>query len=128
MNLNQVTVPSIDVERSVVFYKKLGLQLIVKTNSHYARFECPNCEATISIHQVETLPEGEGVIIYFEIENLDNKVKELIEKGIVFDKKPENKSWLWREAHLRDPYRNRIILFYAGRNRKNPPWRINPSE
>lgn len=128
MNLNQVTVPSIDVERSVLFYKKLGLQLIVKTHFHYARFECPNGEATISIHQVETLPEGEGVIIYFEIENLDNKVKELIEKGIVFDKKPENKSWLWREAHLRDPYRNRIILFYAGRNRKNPPWRINPSE
>jgi hypothetical protein len=37
---------------------------------------------------------------------------------------PNNKSWLWREARLKDPDNNQLILYYAGINRQNPPWRI----
>ena len=29
MRLNQLTIPSLDLEKSVTFYKKLGMQLIV---------------------------------------------------------------------------------------------------
>lgn len=29
-----------DVEKSIAFYEKLGLRLIVKHLPHYARFEC----------------------------------------------------------------------------------------
>ena len=35
-----------------------------------------------------------------------------------------NQEWLWREAYTSDPNGNRICLFYAGENRKNPPWRV----
>ncbi len=52
-------------------------------------------------------------------------VKQLKEKGIIFTSEPEDKLWLWREAHLQDPDDNSIILYHAGDNRKNPPWRIN---
>jgi hypothetical protein len=31
---------------------------------------------------------------------------------------------LWREAHLRDPDGNMLCLFYAGKNRLDPPWRL----
>ena len=58
MNLNQVTVPSLDLCRSVLFYQKLGLRLIVDALPHYARFECPTGDATFSIHRVEELPAG----------------------------------------------------------------------
>ncbi len=51
----------------------------------------------------------------------------LQEKGIKFTSNPEDKPWLWREAHLNDLDGNHIILFKAGDNRKNPPWRINTS-
>ncbi|NER14728.1 VOC family protein [Leptobacterium flavescens] len=125
MNLNQITVPSLDLTRSIPFYEKLGLKLIVKSLPHYARFECPDGESTFSIHQVKELPKGEGAYIYFECEDLDEKVKELIDKGIEFDELPEDKRWLWREARLKDPDANRLILFYGGDNRKNPPWRIS---
>ncbi len=125
MNLNQITIPSIDLEKAVVFYKKLGLQLIVDALPKYVRFECPDGESTLSIHKVEELPKGNGITIYFEVNNLDTLVKQLKEKGIIFTSEPEDKSWLWREAHLQDLDGNAIILYHAGDNRKNPPWRIN---
>ncbi len=124
MNLNQITVPSLDLTKSIPFYQKLGLKLIVKSLPHYARFECPNGGSTFSIHQTESLPKGEGIYIYFECDNLDEYVNELIGRGIVFDQKPTDQKWLWREARLKDIDRNQLILFYAGDNRLNPPWRI----
>lgn len=124
MNLNQVTVPSIDVEKSILFYKKLGLQLIVKSLPKYARFECPNGDTTFSIHQVASVTESQSVWVYFEVENVNEKVSELQSKGITFETTPVEQSWLWIEAKLKDPDGNQIMIYHAGKNRKNPPWRI----
>ncbi|WP_299601888.1 VOC family protein [uncultured Aquimarina sp.] len=125
MNLNQVTVPSINVEQSIRFYELLGLHLIVKALPHYARFECKDGDGTFSIHQVEELPKGEGVYVYFETEKLEEEVARLQKEGVIFDLLPTEQSWLWKEARLKDPDGNQIILYFAGNNRKNPPWRIN---
>jgi predicted enzyme related to lactoylglutathione lyase len=124
MNLNQITIPSLDVVKATEFYKKLGLLLIVDALPRYVRFECPEGDSTFSIHSVDELPTGEGITIYFQNENLDEVVRQLKEKGLVFTSDPEDKMWLWREAHLNDPDGNHIILYKAGENRKNPPWRI----
>lgn len=124
MNLNQVTIPSLDVERSIAFYQTLGLQLIVRALPRYARFECPDGEATFSIHFVEELPRGTGVLVYFEHEDLDNYVAALQKKGVAFEELPTDQPWLWREARLKDPDNNQLILYHAGKNRKEPPWKI----
>lgn len=125
MNLNQITVPSLDLSIAVPFYKKLGLKLIVESLPFYARFECPDGQSSFSIHQVDSLPKGEGIYVYFECKQLDEKVKELKKQGVIFDQDPTDQRWLWREARLKDPDNNQLILFYAGENRLNPPWRIN---
>ncbi|MDO5969915.1 VOC family protein [Flavivirga aquimarina] len=125
MDLNQITIPSLDVEKATEFYKTLGLHLIVDAAPRYVRFECPDGDSTFSIHKVDTLAKGDGITIYFEDNNLDDLVTNLQGKGIIFTQLPEDKSWLWREAHLQDPDGNHIILYHAGKNRKNPPWRIN---
>lgn len=124
MNLNQITIPSLDLEKSIPFYQILGLKLIVKSLPHYARFECPDGNSTFSIQHVEQLPSGNGIHIYFECANLDAYVAELINKGIVFDEMPNDKPWLWREAHLKDLDNNHLIFYFAGENRLNPPWRL----
>ncbi len=124
MNLNQITVPSINLEKSIPFYEQLGLRLIVKSLPRYARFECPDGSSSFSIHQVDQLPKGEGVAIYFECNDLDEKVATLISQGIQFDLKPTDQTWLWREAKLKDPDGNQLILYFGGENRLNPPWRI----
>lgn len=124
MNLNQITIPSLDLTKSIPFYEKLGLKLIVESVPHYARFECPDGNSTFSIHQTENLPKGDGISVYFECDNLDQHVAELIKKGIEFDLQPTDQRWLWREARLKDLDGNQLILFYGGENRLNPAWRI----
>ncbi|MEM9930229.1 MAG: VOC family protein [Bacteroidota bacterium] len=124
MNLNQVTLPSLDLTISIPFYEKLGLQLIVRALPHYARFECPDGDSTFSLHLVDQLPKGTGVFIYFECEDLDKHCKRLQEQGVIFELLPTDQPWRWREARLFDPDHNHIILFKAGKDRKNPPWRL----
>ena len=125
MRLNQVTVPALDLERSIAFYQTLGLRLIVK-NDHYARFELPDGEATFSLHVTDDASGAAGgPQVYFECENLDERVAALKAKGIVFDSGPADQPWLWREAWLSDPSGVKLCLYYAGKNRLNPPWRIH---
>lgn len=124
MNLNQVTIPSLNVKKAIRFYKSIGLNLIVESLPNYARFECLDGDATLSIHKVSELPKGNGITIYFEDENLDVLVEELQKKGVVFERLPEDQPWLWREARLKDLDGNQIIVYKAGKNRKNPPWRV----
>ncbi|NNC46042.1 MAG: VOC family protein [Winogradskyella sp.] len=124
MNLNQVTVPSLNVERSKDFYVQLGLKLIVDALPRYVRLECPDGDSTLSIHIVDQLGSNTGITLYFEHDQLDDKVKDLKDLGITFEGTTEDKPWLWREAHLKDPDGHQLILFKAGENRKNPPWRV----
>ena len=124
MNLNQITVPSLDLTKSIPFYQSLGLTLIVHSNNDYARFECTN-GASFSLHRVDLLPKGEGIWVYFELGNLDEEVKQLMAKGILFDSTPKDERWLWREARLRDLDGNQLVLYSAKENRLNPPWRLN---
>ncbi|MEO9467399.1 VOC family protein [Parasphingorhabdus sp.] len=122
MQLNQVTVGCIDYDASVAFYRKLGLVQIVDAAPRYARFETPTGE-TFSIHLVDAV-SNPATVIYFEIEELDEKVSALEATGIAFKSSPTDESWGWREARLHDPAGNPLCLFFAGENRRNPPWRI----
>jgi catechol 2,3-dioxygenase-like lactoylglutathione lyase family enzyme len=96
VNLNQVTLPVNNMDKSTKFYRDLGFTQIVDA-PHYARFECP---------------EG------------DDWVNKLKVKGFSFDQEPTDQSYLWREAILHDPSGNKIKLYWAGENRINPPWRV----
>ncbi len=123
MNLNQVTVAALDVAASVAFYKRLGLELIV-SSPHYARFKCPEGEATFSVHLVQELHSTSSTVVYFESSSLDERVKQLKADGLSFVQEPRDEPWLWREARIVDPSGNVICLYWAGANRLNPPWRI----
>ena len=122
MNLNQVTLPVMKMEEATDFYRRMGFIQIVDT-PHYARFECPEGEATFSL-SLEATPFSNGCTIYFEHEDLDGLVQELKEKGFTFHQEPKDMTYLWREAILRDPSGNKIKLYWAGGNRLNPPWRV----
>ena len=125
MNLNQVTVPSLDVERAIKFYQLLGLKLIVHTHPRYARFELPGGNSSFSIQQVEELQYGNGIHVYFEVPDLVSTYNSLKDNGVVFESTPTPQKWLWHEARLKDPDGNVIILYHAGKNRLNPPWRLS---
>jgi catechol 2,3-dioxygenase-like lactoylglutathione lyase family enzyme len=123
MNLNQVTLPATDVERSAEFYRRLGFTQIVSALPRYARFECQD-GSTFSLHAFSNVVPSQTVV-YFECEDLDATCKELHAKGIGFDQQPVDQIWLWREAYLHDPDGNIICLYHAGSTRRFPPWRLS---
>lgn len=122
MDLNQVTLPCGDYEASVAFYKLLGLRLIVDSPPQYARFETRS-GTTLSLHRDDG-DSGSGTVVYFEVDDVDRKVRQLGSLGVEFETEPKDQAWLWREAYLRDPAGNRLCIYNAGQNRRYPPWRI----
>lgn len=125
MNLNQVTILSEKPVETVEFFEKLGLRRIVDSLPRYARLECPDGESTLSVNTAESVAPNQSITLYFECDDLDATVAELKRAGLTFDEEPTDRPWLWRQAYLRDPNQNKICLFNAGENRKNPPWRLS---
>jgi hydroxymethylpyrimidine/phosphomethylpyrimidine kinase len=121
--LNQVTVTGTDYDRSVAFYKALGLKQMVDNPPDYARFETAG-GVTFSVQ----IDPDEKILattaVYFECEDLDERVEQLARKGIPFEHGPRNQPWMWREARLRDPDGNIIFFYKAGESRRFPPWRV----
>ena len=126
MELNQVTLPALDVATSVEFYRAMGFELIVDA-PHYARFKSTTGEATFSVHAVAEMKQPSKTIVYFECASVDEEVAALKARGIRFAQEPRDERWLWREARLLDPAGNVICLYHAGENRLNPPWRVKAS-
>lgn len=122
MRLNQVTLAVSDLERSVDFYRCLGLEQIVAAED-YARFVCPDGDSTLSLERIGAVPPS-AVTVYFECDDLDVRVSALQAAGLQFEHAPVDQPWLWREARLRDPDGNSLCLFHAGQNRRDPPWRL----
>ena len=124
MNLNQVTIYTAKPQETAEFFQTLGLRIIVDSLPRYARLECPDGDSTLSIQHDENAEVSNNVVLYFECDDLDVTVNDLKSKGLTFVEDPTDRSWLWRQAYLEDPNGNKICLFYAGDNRKNPPWRV----
>ncbi len=123
MNLNQVTLPAIDVAASAEFYRQMGFEQIVDS-PHYARFKATAGDASFSVHKVDAVSANSGFVVYFECAQLDEQVAALSSRGIPFTQQPRDERWLWREARLLDPAGNVICLYHAGVNRLDPPWRV----
>ena len=123
LRLNQVTVTGTNYERSVEFYRKLGLKQIVDSPPDYARFETEGGTTfSVQIDPEESIVATTAV--YFECHDLDERVEELARAGIPFEHGPRNQPWMWREARLRDPDGNIIFFYKAGEARRFPPWRV----
>lgn len=130
MRLNHVLLLCADVERSLSFYRGLGLIPLVldhlpEGTLRYARLRMPDGDATVSLEL--GAPPGNGVVLYFECEDLDDRAAALTAAGYVFAEPPSTKPWLWKEAALLDPDGHRLCLFQAGAYRLDPPWRLASS-
>lgn len=85
MELNQVTLPAIDVAASIRFYRTMGFELIVE-EPHYARFRSSVGDATFSVHAVGEISGPSQTVVYFECQSLDEQVVALQAKGSSFSR------------------------------------------
>ncbi len=127
MQMNHITIAVAELERSIIFYERLGLQIIVHSPPRYARFYVPENDATFSLEVMSSVGPGSDTIhIYFECRDIDATHENLIAAGFCFMQPPTDMPYLWREARLVDPDGHVLRLFSAGNNRLNPPWRLGP--
>lgn len=127
MDLNQVTLEAVDFDKSVDFYQRLGLKLIVLSAGRYARFELPSGSSTLSLHHTDQPVIG-NTLLFFEVDDVAKRYNELVENGIVFQSPPTDESWRWTEARFMDPSGNKLCLLHAGSDRRFPPWRIEGAD
>lgn len=126
MRLNHVTLAVGDVESSARFYARLGLTQIVADYPDYARLLAPQGDTTLSLHPAAHPASEPSTSIHFEVDDVDHAVEELKRAGFSFVCDPADQPYLWREAILLDPDGHRVFIYYAGKNRLDPPWRLRP--
>jgi catechol 2,3-dioxygenase-like lactoylglutathione lyase family enzyme len=68
----------------------------------------------------KTIPEYEGIRLYFEVKNLEAFCKSLEAKGVALDDQPKLMPWGWMHAYLRDPDGQELSLYWAGLKRFRP--------
>jgi catechol 2,3-dioxygenase-like lactoylglutathione lyase family enzyme len=125
MRFNHITLRVRDIPRARAFYLTLGFRFVVD-ESHYCRFLSPFGDSTLSIEQHdEAFRPGDQIGLEFDsAEALDGEVARLEAAGLTFVQQPTDQSWLWRDARLLDPDGHELMLFHAGKNRLEPPWRV----
>jgi catechol 2,3-dioxygenase-like lactoylglutathione lyase family enzyme len=113
-----------DVDRALGFYRDLlGFKLIEDFRYDgvpvYARLRAPGGDGTIALHQAGPSASlvSEGVRLYFEVANLDDFCRKLIQKSFYITKMPRMMEWGWRHAYLNDPDGHEISLYWAGEKR-----------
>jgi catechol 2,3-dioxygenase-like lactoylglutathione lyase family enzyme len=125
LTFNHAMLYSADVGRALKFYAgALGFRVIEEFAHEgrmvYARLRSPGSDSTLGLHQLEpghTVPQGEGVRLYFEIKSLEAFCKKLEESGTALDRPPKLQPWGWTHAYLRDPDGHELSLYWAGAQR-----------
>src|SRR5271165_405232 len=113
-----------DVERALRFYRDLlGFKLIedfrYEGTPVYARLRAPGGDGTIALHQAGPGASlaSDGVRLYFEVRDLDDFCRKLMQKGFYITQLPRMMPWGWRHAYLNDPDGHEISLYWAGEMR-----------
>ena|ERR1700675_4989309 len=125
LEFNHAMLYAADVARSVHFYVDLlGFRPVDETRYGgdfiYARLRSPRGNSTLSIHKLEpgnSLPDYEGVRLYFEVQNLVNFCKKLEAAGVTLEEQPKLMPWGWSHAYVCDPDGHELSLYWAGEKR-----------
>ena len=124
LTFNHAMIYCKDVDRGMRFYRNLmGFKLIedfrFEGTPVYARLRAPGGDGTIALHMAGPGASlaSEGVRLYFEVRDLDDFCRKLMQKGFYITQMPRMMPWGWRHAYLNDPDGHEISLYWAGENR-----------
>jgi len=124
LNFNHAMIYVKDVERAMRFYRDLmGFKLIedfrYEGTPVYARLRAPGGDGSIALHQAGPGASlvSDGVRLYFEVRDLDDFCRKLMQKGFYITQLPRMMPWGWRHAYLNDPDGHEISLYWAGEMR-----------
>jgi catechol 2,3-dioxygenase-like lactoylglutathione lyase family enzyme len=125
VDFNHAMVYVHDVARALGFYSDLLGLKVIETYRHgghpvYARLRSPRGNGTLALHLVEpgmSVPSGNTIRLYFEVEGLDRTCQRLQAEGVRIAQAPKLMPWGWKHAYLNDPDGHEISLYWAGGKR-----------
>lgn len=87
--LGQVALPARDLDRAITFYRDmLGLPYIW-SNAHMAFFQMQESRLLIEIPEAPEF-DHPGSVLYFDVADIDEAVRNLTARGLVFDDLPHH--------------------------------------
>lgn len=85
--IGQIGIPVTDLERAIPFYQEqLGLPILFNTDT-MAFFDCNGVRLLLSIPENEQFAHPSSAI-YFQVERIKDKYRELLAKGVSFLDEP----------------------------------------
>lgn len=111
--IGQIAVPVTDVDRAIEFYRdKLGMKFLFKAPPGLGFFDCGGVR--LMLDAAAKANAGNGSVIYYKVENIQNVVSEMTGRGVAFESEPhliarmpDHELWM---AFLRDPDGNLLAL------------------
>jgi catechol 2,3-dioxygenase-like lactoylglutathione lyase family enzyme len=99
-----------DATLSYKFYKKLGFE-VVEVMDRHAIVSCAGFEIQLITMRDEaefnkdslSASKGEGLYVYIQVEDVDKKYNEALEKGLIPSSEPRDWEWGNREFVIKDP-------------------------
>lgn len=86
--IGQIAVNAHDLERATAFYRdKLGMKLLFMVPPRMSFFDCDGIRLMLSLPDRPEFDHA-GSIIYFNVEDLQNAVTTLKERGVQFEEEP----------------------------------------
>ncbi len=130
MRLSHVSLLVRDLEVSKAFYLRFGFRLVVDQPAYcrfYARIEdWDEGDETLSLvaSDAPSMPAARVGLEFPSPDALDAFVAALPTRGVTVAEGPVDRDWLWRDARVFDPDGHELMLFFAGRNKLDPPFRL----
>ena len=128
MNLNHATPIAIELQRSIGFYRRLGLVHIAHAPPRYARFVRPQGDGTPFIGVTGEAASAARTWLYFECDAADQRVEQLRAADAVLRQPLNDIGDLWREARLSDPDGHEERPNIADRKRRKLTWNIDAAD
>jgi predicted enzyme related to lactoylglutathione lyase len=87
--IGQIAVNAHDLERATAFYRdKLGMKLLFVVPPRMSFFDCAGLRLMLSLPDRPEFDHASS-IIYFNVEDLQQAVTTLKERGVLFEEEPE---------------------------------------
>jgi methylmalonyl-CoA/ethylmalonyl-CoA epimerase len=112
--IGQIAVPVSDLERAVPFYRDiLGMRFLFQAPPGLAFFDCDGIRLLLDVPAKANF-QNHSSIIYYTVPDIHSAYQTLLERGVIFDQRPEfvakmTDHDLWM-AFFRDPDDNVLAL------------------
>ena len=113
-SIGQIHITVTDIDRSVAFYRDvLGMKLLFEVpGQNMAFFDCGGVR--LYLGKPESPDFHSKPLIYYRVQSIDDSVKELQSRGVVFEHPPHvvhktDEYELWM-AGFQDPDQNQLVL------------------